>query len=114
MLFHLRLHKMEDLLRSEFLCHSHISSAQATVYGNNTGRSRNNFLGIYFSSILKEVEHRAPGYELICQNFLENLTLLLMRQTDSAFELIAAALSVILIPIIRMTLPLILLQKWPI
>lgn len=45
-------------------------------------------LGIYFSSILSEVEHRAPGYELVCQNFLEILTLLLMRQTDSAFELI--------------------------
>ncbi len=45
-------------------------------------------LGIYFSSILKEVERNAPGCELICQNFLEILTLLLMRQTNSAFELI--------------------------
>lgn len=45
-------------------------------------------LGIYFSAILKEVENRSPGYELICQNFLEILTLLLMRQTNSAFELI--------------------------
>lgn len=45
-------------------------------------------LGIYFSSILDEVERNAPGCELICQNFLEILTLLLMRQTNSAFELI--------------------------
>lgn len=45
-------------------------------------------LGIYFSAILKEVERQSPGYELICQNFLEILTLLLIRQTNSAFELI--------------------------
>lgn len=46
-------------------------------------------LGIYFSAILKEVKNQSPGYELICQNFLEILTLLLMRQTNSAFELIS-------------------------
>lgn len=45
-------------------------------------------LGIYFSSIVKEAENCAPGYELICQDYLEILTLLLLRQTNSAFELI--------------------------
>lgn len=47
-------------------------------------------LGGYFSSIVKEVENRSPGYETICQDFLEILTLLLLRQTNSAFELIPA------------------------
>lgn len=45
-------------------------------------------LGFYFASILEEVENKAPGYELICQDFLEILTLRLMHQTNSAFELI--------------------------
>lgn len=44
-------------------------------------------LGSYFFSILNEVEKKAPGYELASQNLLEILTIQLMRQTDSAFDI---------------------------
>lgn len=36
----------------------------------------------YLQSMLKEIENKAPGYECICQDLMEVLVILLMRQTD--------------------------------
>lgn len=45
-------------------------------------------LGFYFSAILEEAEQQISGYEVICQNLLEILTLHLLRHTHSAFEIV--------------------------
>lgn len=45
-------------------------------------------LSFYFSAILEEAEQQISGYETICQNLLEILTLHLLRHTNSAFEIV--------------------------
>lgn len=36
----------------------------------------------YLKSMLREIEEKTPGYEMICQDLMEILAILLMRQTD--------------------------------
>ena len=36
----------------------------------------------YLRSMLREIEDKTPGYEIICQNLMDILTILLMRQTN--------------------------------
>ena len=49
-----------------------------------------NFRGVqenalfYLRSMLREIESKTPGYEIICQDLMEIFTILLMRQTDYA------------------------------
>lgn len=51
-------------------------------------RKRNTDLLFYFRSIFQELDTKAEGYERICRNMLESLTIQLQRITDSAFEVI--------------------------
>lgn len=49
-----------------------------------------NFQGIhdnilfYLRNMLKEIENKIPGYEIVCQNLMNILTILIMRQTNYA------------------------------
>lgn len=47
----------------------------------NFRRGREELLAL-LRSILREIEQKAPGYELVCQNLLEVLVVLMMRHTD--------------------------------
>ncbi len=53
----------------------------------NFRRGREELLAL-LRSILREIEQKTEGYELVCQNLLEILVVLLMRHTD--FSLIVA------------------------
>ncbi|MEG2420999.1 MAG: AraC family transcriptional regulator [Oscillospiraceae bacterium] len=42
---------------------------------------------LFLRSILREIEHKSEGYEVVCQNLLEVLLIRLFRRTDSALVL---------------------------
>lgn len=53
-------------------------------------RKKKTDLLFYFHSIFQELNAKTEGYERICRNMLESLTIQLRRITDSAFEVITA------------------------
>lgn len=53
-------------------------------------RQKNKDLLFYFHSIFQELDAKAEGYEQICLNMLESLTIQLKRITGSAFEVVPA------------------------
>lgn len=66
-----------------------IDGLELTTKENNESRhyivnfqnSRENIL-IYLQNMLKEVERKSPGYEIVCQDLMEILMIQLMRQTN--------------------------------
>ncbi|MED9881307.1 MAG: AraC family transcriptional regulator [Blautia sp.] len=53
-------------------------------------RQKKTDLLFYFHSIFQELDQKQDGYESICRNMLESLTIQLKRLTDSAFEVVSS------------------------
>lgn len=53
-------------------------------------REQKNDLLFYFSSMLTELENKKPGYQDICKDMLDILTIHLQRITHSAFEIMVS------------------------
>lgn len=45
-------------------------------------RSMRDNISYCLHNMLREIEHKSPGYETVCQDLMEILVILLMRQTD--------------------------------
>ena len=50
--------------------------------------TRNSAMQTYLRDMLQEIESQAPGYETICQNFLEILIIRVMRSSDYSARLV--------------------------